>query len=335
VVTSTGNDVRAPAFDAGRAEDLTALLDALPSMVVYIDRDGINRYANAAVAHWLRRPVEDVVGVHVRDVLGEDGYRAVAGRMEAAQHGQPQKFVRALPTADGAITYSLTEYVPRLRDGRPDGFYALNTDITGRVLADRASSDQDIRSAELEHRARRALAASDDLLQQLYAVGLHLDRLSRHPHLLDDLAEPVLKTLQETITGIRASITAGALGGDASPGEVVRQLVAGWSARTGADPVVVVDGRVDDLSPESARRVLTALSEILGTAARHLAGPFRVEVLVNDGAPVVRIDGQDWPAVARSELSHLSYAEREDGGRLEVDGRRPGLTRVSWSRATA
>ena len=330
----TGNDVDVRAFDAGRAEDLSAVLDALPTLVVYIDREGVYRYANAASAHWLRRPVEDVVGVRVRDLLGEEGYRAVAGRIEAAQRGQPQKFVRVLPTADGTISYSLTEYVPRVTDGRPDGFYAVNTDVTGQVLADRASSDLDIRSAELEHRARRALAASDDVLQQLYAVGLHLERLSRHPHRLDDMAEPVLRTLQESITGIRASITAGLLGGDTSPSEVVRQLVAGWSGRTGADPAVVVDERVDELSPETARQVLTVLSEILGTAARHQAGPFRVEVLARDGAPLVRVDGEDWPEVARSELRHMSYAEREDGGRLAVDAMHPVLTRVSWSRAT-
>ena len=49
-------------FDATRAEDLAAVLDALPSLVAYIDSSGVNRYANAAAERWLRRPLDTIVG---------------------------------------------------------------------------------------------------------------------------------------------------------------------------------------------------------------------------------------------------------------------------------
>jgi hypothetical protein len=330
---SRGDDVELRSFDASRVDDLAEVLDALPSLISYVDRDGILRYSNAAGAHWLRRPVEKMIDLPVRELLGEEGYRAVSGHIAAAQAGHRQEFIRVLPTADDTVTYALTQYLPRLRDGVPDGFYALSTDVTARVRADRALAEQDIRSAELEHQARRAVALSDDVLQQLYAVGLHLDRMARHPDRLSDSVEPVLMSLQDTITRIRAAITGALVGGAARTEDVVRQLVAGWSVRTATEPAVLVDDRVDQLSREDARRLLTALSEIMGTAARHDVGPFRVEVVVGSDDVLVAVEGQDWPEVARSEFSHMSYVEREDGGRLEVDAVHPVVTRVSWTRS--
>jgi PAS domain S-box-containing protein len=317
--------------DVGHALDLAEVLDALPSLVGYVDRHGVNRYSNAAVSHWLRRAPEDVEGASVRELLGEEGYLSVASRIEAAQQGKRQEFMRVLPTADGSITYAQTVYVPRFTDGRPDGFYAMSTDVTARVLAERAHVHEAVRSAELAHRTQRAAALSDDVLQQLYAVGLHLDRLARHPELLPEVAGPVLLSLQDTITQLRSSITGVLLGGESATADVVRQLVAGWSERIGADPVILVDARVGELTTEESRQLLTALSEILATASRHAAAALRVEIMVTEGGPAIRVEGHDWPEVARSEFQRTSAVTREDGGRLEIDALHPVVTRVSWS----
>jgi PAS domain S-box-containing protein len=323
-------------FDPTRAEDLAAVLDALPSLVAYVDSTGTNRYANAAAERWLRRPRDTIVGSHLRDLLTEEGYLAVEAQLEAALGGEAQVFLRAMPTETGKVTYALTEYLPVRRDGRNDGFIAMLTDVTARIPAEREHEHASVRSAELEQRNAEAVQASDDVLQQLYAIGLHLDRISRHPEQLQGQAQPVLISLQETVDQLRGSITKVLLGGEASStAGVIRQLVAGWADRTGNHPALVLEDGVDDLSPATTRHLLTAISQILATAARHETGPFRINVAAVDGHAVVTADGEDWPRVAQSEFGRMSTLVRDDGGSLEVDTTHPVLTRVTWRSAPA
>jgi PAS domain S-box-containing protein len=321
-------------FDATRAPDLAAVLDALPSLVAYVDRHGVNRYANAAAERWLRRPRDTIVGSHARDLLTEEGYVAVQAQFEAALRGERQEFLRAMPTETGKVVYALTEYLPVTRDGRPDGFIAMLTDVTARIEAEREHESESVRSAELQQRNAEAVRASDDVLQQLYAIGLHLDRLSRHPEQLEGQAAPVLASLQETVDQLRGSITKVLLGGEtSSTAGVIRQLVARWADRTGTYPAVVLEDGVDELSPATTRHLLTALSQILATTARHETGPFRIHVTTVDGRAVVTAEGEDWPVVAQSELGRMATLGRDDGGSLEIDTTHPVLTRVTWTSA--
>ncbi len=326
-----------PSFDPWSAEDLRELIDTLPALVAYIDAAGVNRYVNAAAAHWLRRPADQVVGTPLTELLGDEGYRVAQAQVEAAVRGERQEFERVLPTDDGQVTHAVTTYLPRLRDGRPDGFFVLTVDVTSRVREESEHLEATVRRAELEQRTSEAAAVSDDVLQQLYAIGLHLDVLQRHPERLQDEAEPVLASLQDTITGLRASITGLLLAGDGSSTEgVVHRLVAGWAERTSTTPAVVVDPSVSELGPAQTRHLLTALSQILATAARHGVGPFRVRVAVaEDGRAEVDAEGEDWPAAVRADFGRMASLARNDGGVLEIDVTHPVVTRVGWTRGDA
>jgi PAS domain S-box-containing protein len=323
-----------PVFDPWSADDLRELIDALPSLVAYVDVAGFNRYANAAAARWLGRPPDQVVGVHLRELLGEEGYRAAQSQLEGAARGERQEFERVLLTADGQVTRAVTTYLPRLRDGLPDGFFVLTCDLTSRVPDESEHLEATVRRAELEQRTSEAAAVSDDVLQQLYAIGLHLDALQRHPERLQYDAEPVLNSLQDTITGLRASITGLLLAGDGSSTEgVVHRLVAGWAERTCTAPAVEVDPSVTALGPAPTRHLLTALSQILATAARHGVGPFRVRVQVGeDGRARVDAEGESWPDAVRADFGRMASAARNDGGVLEIDVTHPAVTRVGWTR---
>ena len=305
-------------WDPRGVDALAELLDALPSLVAYVDADGVNRYVNSASRQWLRRPAERVVGSHVRELLGEEGYRATQSQLEAASRGERQEFERVFLTADGQVTHAVTTYLPRLRDGRPDGFFELTADATSRARAESAHLEATVRSAELEQRNSEAAAVSDDALQQLYAIGLHLDRLQRHPERLQDDVEPVLSSLQRTITGLRASITGMLLaGGPSSTAGVVSRLVTDWAAKTGTAAMVVVDPAVDGLRPGLTRHLLTILSQILSTAARHGAGPVHVRVLT---------DGRtESGSRRRARTGRWQRARTSAGWRLP-----PATTGVGW-----
>lgn len=144
----------------------------------------------------------------------------------------------------------------------------------------------------------------------------------------------MLRSLQDTIDGLRASITGLLLaGGGTSTEGVVNRLVASWAERTGSSAAVFVDPAVTSLGAGEIRPLLTALSQILATAARHGAAPVRVRVGVDhEGRSTVQAEGEDWPASARADFGRLAAVERDDGGRLEVDVTHPVVTRVGWER---
>ena len=54
----------------GARRDLQTILDAMPSMVGYWDRNGINRFANRAYERWFGVDAGSLKGRHIRELLG-------------------------------------------------------------------------------------------------------------------------------------------------------------------------------------------------------------------------------------------------------------------------
>ncbi len=109
--------------------DLRNVLDAMPSMVGYWDDQLLNRFANKAYLDWFGKRPEDILGMHIRDLLGDTVFEANRHHMEAALRGEPQQFERSLDTPHG-IRHSLANYLPDERDGVVRGFYVVVHDVT-------------------------------------------------------------------------------------------------------------------------------------------------------------------------------------------------------------
>ncbi|WAC73058.1 PAS domain S-box protein [Roseateles sp. SL47] len=110
--------------------DLRNILDALPSMVGYWDRNLRNRFANRAYRNWFDLRAEDMVGKTMSELLGSL-YQLNRGHVEAALRGEPQTFERSIPRPDGTgVRHSLAHYLPDVVDGEVQGFYVLVHDIT-------------------------------------------------------------------------------------------------------------------------------------------------------------------------------------------------------------
>jgi PAS domain S-box-containing protein len=111
--------------------DLQSILDAVPSMIGYWDKDLKNRVANRAYEKWFGMHSGQVKGKHIRELLGEDLYQRNRTYIDAALAGVTQTFERAIPTPDGlGVRHSLAHYVPDVIDGEVQGFYTLVHDIT-------------------------------------------------------------------------------------------------------------------------------------------------------------------------------------------------------------
>jgi PAS domain S-box-containing protein len=122
--------------------DLQAVLDAVPSMIGYWDRDLRNRFANHAYHTWFGVEPGAMAGRHIRDFLGETLFEKNRLFMEAALRGEPQTFERAIPLPDGGgLRHSLAHYLPDVVDGAVQGFYVLVHDVSAIKESQRRLAD--------------------------------------------------------------------------------------------------------------------------------------------------------------------------------------------------
>lgn len=107
------------------------LADNIPALIGYWDNELRCRYANNAYLEWFRRPARTILGMHIRELLGEEVYQLNLPYIEGALKGVPQSFERTLTKGDNSQGHVWAQYIPDISgDGRVDGFYVLVTDIT-------------------------------------------------------------------------------------------------------------------------------------------------------------------------------------------------------------
>lgn len=128
---------------------LRAILDHLPAMVGYWDKNLFNRFSNQAYQTWFGLDPETLHGKHIREVIGEERYRLNLPYIEGALRGEPQQFERMIPKPDGqGVRHSLANYVPDVVAGEVRGFYVLVTETTALHDAHEA-----LRASEERYRA--------------------------------------------------------------------------------------------------------------------------------------------------------------------------------------
>jgi PAS domain S-box-containing protein len=113
------------------ARDLRNIIDALPSMIGYWDKDLRNGMANKAYADWFGVDPQALQGTTLPDLLGPELYARNRPFAEGALRGETQTFERSIPRPDGQGTrHALAHYLPDVVDGEVRGFYVLVHDIT-------------------------------------------------------------------------------------------------------------------------------------------------------------------------------------------------------------
>ncbi|MCB9496030.1 MAG: CHASE domain-containing protein [Fibrobacteria bacterium] len=130
-------------LDAAR-RDLRTILDALPSLVGYWDRELVNRFANNAFQEWFGLPPSDIVGHPIGELLGEKVFRQQRSRILGVLRGIPQTFESPVPRAgEEGMRHSLVHFIPDVVEGEVRGFYLLAHDISDRKQAERRLAESE------------------------------------------------------------------------------------------------------------------------------------------------------------------------------------------------
>lgn len=113
--------------------EIRAIADNVPGLVLYVDSDGYYRFANKRCEEWFGIQSEEVIGRHYREILGEVAYEQIKDYGDEVLTGHAVSFEEEIPYALGGIRWVIARYIPDFSDdGKVKGFFALVTDISER-----------------------------------------------------------------------------------------------------------------------------------------------------------------------------------------------------------
>ncbi len=121
---------------------LRNLTDNIPGMVGYWTAQLRCKFANRAYLEWFGRSDEVLIGLPMREVLGEELFAKNSGYVTAALAGTAQRFERQITKPDGSVGHTWTHYTPDLVDGVVAGVFVVITDISEVKLAQHALAQE-------------------------------------------------------------------------------------------------------------------------------------------------------------------------------------------------
>ena len=263
------------------------IMDAVPALIAYVDRDARYEFVNRQYATWFQRTAEEIVGKKMQDILGQDLFASIRMQVEAVLRGESVSYERSMER-NGQQRYFKVEYEPdRDEAGSVRGFFALLSDISDRKKIEELAMHQAShdcltglanRTLFAEH-FERELAQTRRSEKKLAVVFLDLDQF---------------KVVNDTV---------GHDGGDALLQEASHRLRSGLRAsdilaRTGGDEFNML---LSDLT--DARDATVILKKIKTSFQR----PFRIKgeeflVTASMGVSIYPDDGTDSETL-------LSYAD--------------------------
>lgn|GEM_PF-1004380 len=143
------------------------MLDALPAHLTYCDPEYRVRFANAAFADFVGRDVGEVIGRHIRELLGDELFNLNEPYARRALAGEPQQFDRVVSDAAGRTRRLQATFTPHMVGSQVDGFFVFVRDIGAR--------DELERRLASEATYHRAFLASEVAKATLDGAGMVLE----------------------------------------------------------------------------------------------------------------------------------------------------------------
>lgn len=125
-------------------EQLKLITDALPILIAYIDNQQRYRYNNRTYETWFGKPRSTLLGLHIRELVGEESYQTMLPYIETALSGKAVTFEIQSPSSikNGNAYWMNATYIPDLDSkGEIAGFFSMIDDITERKEIERMKSE--------------------------------------------------------------------------------------------------------------------------------------------------------------------------------------------------
>jgi PAS domain S-box-containing protein len=159
------DDLPPPSFPPAEHRDRfsSAVADAVPILISYVDRDERYRFVNRAYELWFGVDRASIEGRQLRDVIGEAAYGRLKDHVARALAGETLIFEGEVDYQGLGPRFIEARYVPDLTpQGEVTGYYALIIDISDRK---RAEETERLLIREVDHRAKNVLTVVQSLAQ--------------------------------------------------------------------------------------------------------------------------------------------------------------------------
>jgi diguanylate cyclase (GGDEF)-like protein/PAS domain S-box-containing protein len=207
------------------ANSLRLFADNIPAMTESWDTQLRCRFANLAFAEFFELSAEDILGRHMRDVLGEEVFREVEGHFALALKGEPVVYERTRRLENGELRHLQVKLLPDMDDrGSILGCFSVTTDITQHKLTEermqRAAHHDSLTGLPnrllFDDRLDQALVASRRDARPLALLYLDLNQFKPVNDTLGHAAgDELLKQVADRIRRlVRESDTVARIGGD-------------------------------------------------------------------------------------------------------------------------
>lgn len=110
---------------------LRLIIDSIPALVAYVDRNEVYQFANKGYAEWFGLSKDEIVGRTISDIFGEASYEQISPHLKVAKLGERVSYEYSRKRAGGRTVHARSVVVPELNgEGDVLGFFVLSIDIT-------------------------------------------------------------------------------------------------------------------------------------------------------------------------------------------------------------
>lgn len=275
--------VEAEANQARSSRELRTLVDTVPAMIAYWDRDLRCRFANDKYLEWFGRRPDAMRDLQIRELLGDALFRQNEPFIRAALAGKPQSFERTLVKPSGQIGHTWAQYIPDIdAKGQVHGFYAMVTDVSplkqaeerlkaanaslqaARETAEAATAVKSAFLSNMSHELRNPLTSIIGYAELLAKRGTLDETQRKYLGRIHDASMALLTTVNDVLDFSKL---------EAGQVEIERRPV---------DPLDLGRRALEMFEPELARKGLTCWFEADRAPGLVLADPTRIrQILTN------------------------------------------------------
>ncbi len=107
--------------------------DSVPALIAYIDAEERYRFVNKPYRTSFGFESEDIIGKHIKDIIGEELYERTLAKRNAVMLGKSQQYEEGMVDGEGKSRHIQVALVPQFgKGGGVLGYYTMIQDITER-----------------------------------------------------------------------------------------------------------------------------------------------------------------------------------------------------------
>jgi PAS domain S-box-containing protein len=274
--------------------ELNTVISSTPFMLTRCSRDLRYRFVSRAYAEMLGRRPEDIAGLPIQALMGEEGFNAIMPHVRKVLEGQQVEYESEIHFADVGKRFLRVVYVPeRDEAGQVQGWIASILDVTERK---RAEETERMLVREVEHRSNNLLAVIQAIAHRSLTGTMPVhEAKAAFEGRLQALARANSQLTKSSMTGLAMA-------------DLVRLELEPFAART------AVNGEEVRLGPQLVQSFALVLHELATNAVKHGA--------LSRSSGEVQIS---WRVVESGGERILEFAWQERGGPPAVSPRRNGF----------